>query len=119
LRCNTKHMRACQEGHTLESLVFHATGFLFNCVSPIKLIFTIITDTTRRIKMAIVDSRITPDVAVNDPELMVSMPPSLTAATGMDALTHAVEAYVSTMATPTTDAAAIKAIELIAKYLPA
>lgn len=80
--------------------------------------FTIITDTTRRIKMAIVDSRITPDVAVNDPELMVSMPPSLTAATGMDALTHAVEAYVSTMATPTTDAAAIKSIELIAKYLP-
>lgn len=80
--------------------------------------FTIITDTKRHIKMAIVDPRITPDVAVNDPELMVSMPPALTAATGMDALTHAVEAYVSTMATPTTDAAAIKAIELISKYLP-
>lgn len=79
--------------------------------------FTIITDTERHIKMAIVDPRITPDVAVNDPELMVSMPPALTAATGMDALTHAVEAYVSTMATPTTDAAAIKAIELISKYL--
>jgi alcohol dehydrogenase len=79
--------------------------------------FTIITDTKRHIKMAIVDSRITPDVAVNDPELMVSMPPALTAATGMDALTHAVEAYVSTMATPTTDAAAIKAIDLISKYL--
>jgi len=80
--------------------------------------FTIITDTTRHVKMAIVDPRITPDVAVNDPELMVSMPPSLTAATGMDALTHAVEAYVSTQATPTTDASAIKAVELIAKYLP-
>ncbi len=79
--------------------------------------FTIITDTKRHIKMAIVDPRITPDVAVNDPELMISMPPALTAATGMDALTHAVEAYVSTMATPTTDAAAIKAIELISKYL--
>jgi alcohol dehydrogenase len=79
--------------------------------------FTIITDTKRHIKMAIVDPRITPDIAVNDPELMVSMPPSLTAATGMDALTHAVEAYVSTMATPTTDAAAIKSIELISKYL--
>jgi alcohol dehydrogenase len=79
--------------------------------------FTIITDTDRHLKMAIVDPRITPDVAVNDPELMVSMPPALTAATGMDALTHAVEAYVSTMATPTTDAAAIKAIELISKYL--
>jgi alcohol dehydrogenase len=46
---------------------------------------------------------------------MVSMPTALTAATGMDALTHAVEAYVSTIATPTTDAAAIKAIELISK----
>lgn len=79
--------------------------------------FTIITDTERHIKMAIVDPRITPDVAVNDPELMVSMPPALTAATGMDALTHAVEAYVSTMATPTTDAAAIKSIELVSKYL--
>lgn len=80
--------------------------------------FTIITDTDRHIKMAIVDPRITPDVAVNDPELMVSMPPALTAATGMDTLTHAVEAYVSTMATPTTDVAAIKSIELISKYLP-
>ncbi len=80
--------------------------------------FTVITDTKRHIKMAIADPRITPDIAVNDPELMVSMPPALTAATGMDALTHAVEAYVSTMATPTTDAAAIKAIELISKYLP-
>jgi alcohol dehydrogenase len=57
-------------------------------------------------------------VAINDPELMVSMPASLTAATGMDALTHAVEAFVSTIATPVTDAAALKAIELIAGYLP-
>lgn len=79
--------------------------------------FAIITDTKRHIKMVIADPRITPDVAVNDPELMVSMPPALTAATGMDALTHAVEAYVSTMATPTTDAAAIKSIELVSKYL--
>jgi alcohol dehydrogenase len=79
--------------------------------------FAFITDTMRHIKMAIADARITPDVAVNDPELMVSMSPALTAANGMDALTHAVEAYVSTMATPTTDAAAIKAIELISKYL--
>jgi len=80
--------------------------------------FAVITDTSRHIKMALVDWRLTADVAVNDPELMVSMPPGLTAATGMDALTHAVEAYVSTIATPVTDAAAIKAIELIAGYLP-
>jgi alcohol dehydrogenase len=79
--------------------------------------FSVITDTERHIKMPIFDPFITADVAVNDPELMVSMPPDLTAATGMDALTHAIEAYVSTMATPTTDAAAIKAIELISKYL--
>lgn len=79
--------------------------------------FTIITDTDRHVKMAIVDWHVTPTVAINDPELMVSMPASLTAATGMDALTHAVEAYVSTAATPVTDSAAIKAIELIGKYL--
>ncbi len=79
--------------------------------------FTIITDTDRHIKMAIVDWHVTPTVSINDPELMVSMPPSLTAATGMDALTHAIEAYVSTIATPVTDSAAIKAIELIGKYL--
>ncbi len=81
--------------------------------------FCIITDTKRKVKMAIVDWRVTPAISINDPELMVGMPPALTAATGMDALTHAVEAYVSTAATPLTDSAAIKAIELIVKYLPA
>jgi alcohol dehydrogenase len=79
--------------------------------------FTIITDTDRHVKMAIVDWRVTPSVAINDPDMMMSMPSSLTAATGMDALTHAVEAYVSTMATPITDAAALKAIELISDHL--
>jgi len=79
--------------------------------------FCIITDTRRKVKMAIVDWRVTPGVAIDDPMLMVGMPPALTAATGMDALTHAVEAYVSTIATPMTDSAAEKAIELIAKYL--
>ena len=59
-----------------------------------------------------------PAIAINDPELMVGMPSSLTAATGMDALTHAVEAYVSTDANPLTDAAAIKAIDKIVHYLP-
>lgn len=80
--------------------------------------FCIITDTTRKVKMCIVDWRVTPTVAINDPELMVGMPASLTAATGMDALTHAVEAYVSTAANPLTDAAAIKAIDKIVHYLP-
>ncbi|MEJ2682992.1 MAG: iron-containing alcohol dehydrogenase [Candidatus Sulfobium sp.] len=70
--------------------------------------FCIITDTKRKIKMAIVDWRVTPNVAINDPLLMAGMPPALTAATGMDALTHAVEAYVSTIATPVTDACALR-----------
>jgi alcohol dehydrogenase len=81
--------------------------------------FCIITDTSRKVKMAIVDWRVTPNVAIDDPLLMMGMPPSLTAATGMDALTHAVEAYVSTIATPVTDACALKAIELISGYLRA
>lgn len=79
--------------------------------------FCIITDTSRKVKMAIVDWHVTPVVSINDPLITVAMPPSLTAATGMDALTHAVEAYVSTIATPVTDACALKAIELIALYL--
>ncbi|HSD22097.1 MAG TPA: iron-containing alcohol dehydrogenase [Anaeromyxobacter sp.] len=79
--------------------------------------FCIITNTGTHVKMAIVDWRCTPNVAINDPVLMIGKPPALTAATGMDALTHAVEAYVSIAATPITDACAIKAIELIAEYL--
>lgn len=81
--------------------------------------FCIITDTSRKVKMAIVDWRVTPTIAINDPLLMAGMPPSLTASTGMDALTHAVEAYVSTIATPVTDTCALKAIELVAKNLRA
>ncbi|MBD1558761.1 L-threonine dehydrogenase [Vibrio sp. S9_S30] len=79
--------------------------------------FCIITDEERHIKMAIVDKHTTPLMSVNDPELMLAKPASLTAATGMDALTHAIEAYVSTAATPITDAVAIKAIELIQAHL--
>jgi alcohol dehydrogenase len=79
--------------------------------------FCIITNTDTHVKMAIVDWRCTPNIAINDPVLMVGKPAALTAATGMDALTHAVEAYVSTIATPITDACAIKAIELVAQYL--
>lgn len=80
--------------------------------------FCIITDTVRKVKMAIVDWRVTPKVAINDPELMVGMPPSLTAATGMDAMTHAIEAYVSTNANVLTDSAALMAVKMIYQYLP-
>ncbi len=75
--------------------------------------FCIITDEKRHIKMAIVDKHVTPMMSVNDPELMLAKPASLTAATGMDALTHAIEAYVSIGATPITDAVALKAVEMI------
>eukprot|EP00931_Biecheleriopsis_adriatica_P025370 TRINITY_DN155_c0_g1_i2.p1 TRINITY_DN155_c0_g1~~TRINITY_DN155_c0_g1_i2.p1 ORF type:complete len:472 (-),score=119.94 TRINITY_DN155_c0_g1_i2:81-1496(-) len=80
--------------------------------------FCIITDETRHVKMAIVDWRVTPTLAVNDPKTMIGMPKSLTAATGMDALTHAIEAYVSTASNPVTDACAVRAMKLISSYLP-
>ena len=79
--------------------------------------FCLITDEARHVKMAIVDKHTTPILSVNDPELMLLKPASLTAATGMDALTHAVEAYVSTIATPITDACALKAVALISQWL--
>ncbi len=79
--------------------------------------FCIITDSARHVKMAIVDNKLTPTIAVNDSNLMVGMPKGLTAATGMDALTHALEAYVSTASTPVTDASALHAVRLISAYL--
>ncbi|EOY6172021.1 iron-containing alcohol dehydrogenase [Enterobacter hormaechei] len=79
--------------------------------------FCIITDEQRHIKMAIIDKNVTPLMSVNDPELMLDMPKSLTAATGMDALTHAIEAYMSTSAFPVTDGLALKAINLIQQNL--
>ncbi len=79
--------------------------------------FCIITDESRHVKMAIVDRHVTAILSVNDPTMMVAKPAGLTAATGMDALTHAVEAYVSTAATPITDACALQAVRLIAANL--
>lgn len=79
--------------------------------------FCIITNTETHVKMAIVDWRTTPNFSINDPDLMMGKPPALTAATGMDALTHAVEAYVSIAATPLTDACTLMAIEMVAKWL--
>ena len=79
--------------------------------------FAIITDETRHVKMAIIDARCTPLIAVNDPVLMLGMPRGRTAATGLDAMTHAIEAYVSTASTPVTDAAALHAIRLISRHL--
>lgn len=77
----------------------------------------VITNTKTKVKYVIVSWRNLPLVSFNDPELMVKKPAGLTAATGMDALTHAIEAYVSKDANPVTDAAAIQAIKLISKNL--
>ena len=80
--------------------------------------FCVITNEKTHIKMTIVDQNITPTMAINDPELMMGMPAGLTATTGVDALTHAVEAFLSSAADPITDALASKAIKLIAEFLP-
>ncbi|RNF11676.1 alcohol dehydrogenase [Trypanosoma rangeli] len=79
--------------------------------------FAVITDEKRHVKMVIVTERITPLIAVNDALLMVGQPPALTAATGMDALTHAIEAYVSLAASPITDACALQAMKLVKQHL--
>ncbi|SCP94786.1 iron-containing alcohol dehydrogenase [Anaerobium acetethylicum] len=80
--------------------------------------FSVITDYASGIKYPLADFNITPDMAIVDPELAETMPAKLTAHTGMDALTHAIEAYVSTLNSPFTDPLALKAIQMVFDYLP-
>ncbi|MDR2366644.1 MAG: iron-containing alcohol dehydrogenase [Deltaproteobacteria bacterium] len=79
---------------------------------------TIITDTVKDVKMLIISPRIIPKVALVDPLLTLGMPKGLTAATGLDALTHAIEAYVSRKAQPISDLFALSATKLISENLP-
>ncbi|NLB42440.1 MAG: iron-containing alcohol dehydrogenase [Clostridiales bacterium] len=79
--------------------------------------FSVITDYSKGIKYPLADFNITPDIAIVDPELAETMPAKLTAHTGMDALTHAIEAYVSTLNSPFTDPLALKAINMVFDYL--
>ena len=79
--------------------------------------FSIVSDRARKRKMVLAGRAIAADVALVDPLLTLSMPQSVTASTGMDAMTHAVEAYVSTAANPITDACAEKAITMISQWL--
>lgn len=81
--------------------------------------FYIVTDPVKHSKMAMVDTNCMVRIAVNDVDFMMSMPPKLTAATGMDALTHAIEALLARRATPYTDKDALWAMETIYRYLPA
>ncbi|BCG07604.1 lactaldehyde reductase [Buttiauxella agrestis] len=78
----------------------------------------VITDSVRHVKEVIIDTNLIPDIAVDDASVMLDIPASVTAATGMDALTHAIEAYVSVAAHPLTDANALESIRLISQWLP-
>jgi len=80
--------------------------------------FSIITDDKTHVKYAIADYALTPNMAIIDPNFVDGMPKGLTAASGIDALVHAVEAYVSVMATNFTNSNALEAIKLVFKYLP-
>lgn len=80
--------------------------------------FAVITDEKTDMKYPLADYELTPDMAIIDTELMMNMPKSLTAASGIDALTHALEAYVSVLASEYTNGLALEAIRLIFKYLP-
>jgi len=79
--------------------------------------FAIITNTDRRMKMTILSRAITPDISLIDPRLLETVTPELMAATGMDALTHALEAYVSSLSWPMTDPHSIHAVELVSEHL--
>ena len=79
--------------------------------------FAIIVDTIRKLKMSIISKSLVPDIAIVDPELLVTKDAKLAAATGLDAFTHGIEAYVSLAATPLTDIHALKAVQLISQNL--
>ena len=81
--------------------------------------FSVITDYKTGIKYPLADFEITPDIAIVDPDLVENLPVKQVAYTGMDALTHAIEAYVSTLHCPFTDPLALQAIEMVLDYLPA
>lgn len=80
--------------------------------------FAVLSDLEANTKFTITSSLISPDVAILDPELTLTLPAKITAATGLDALTHAIEAYTSVISEPISDALAIKAMNLIYRHLP-
>ena len=80
--------------------------------------FAVISDKQKNIKYPLADYELTPDVAIIDPDLVMTLPKSITADTGLDVLTHAIESYVSNMASDYTDGLAEKAVQLVFNYLP-
>ncbi len=81
--------------------------------------FAVVTDEKTGAKYPIADYELTPDMAIIDPDMVMHMPKTLTAFSGIDALVHAIEAYVSVMATDYTNGLCLEAIRIIFKYLPA
>lgn len=79
--------------------------------------FAVITDKVNNKKYPLADYELTPNVAIIDPDLVMSLPKTVTADTGMDVLTHAIEAYVSIMASDYTDALSEKAVQIVFEYL--
>lgn len=80
--------------------------------------FAVISDKKNNMKYPLADYELTPNIAIIDPQFVMSLPKSATADTGLDVLTHALEAYVSVMASDYTDGLSMKAIQLVFKYLP-
>lgn len=115
--------------NTEDLMQFSGTGILSRPLKPLMAIPTtagtgsevtmvaVIADHARNLKMLFASYFLLPDIAVLDPRMTMSLPPAITAATGMDALTHAVEAYTCLAKNPISDAHALFAIELIGKNL--
>jgi alcohol dehydrogenase len=118
LRTNGGHPRDWEDFGTLRNdplpvLALPTTAGTGSEVSP----SAVITDTARKKKMNLFDMRNCPDIALVDPDLTVSCPPALTAAAGMDALSHAVDALHGRLATPASDALALEGARLVARYI--
>jgi acetaldehyde dehydrogenase / alcohol dehydrogenase len=103
-----------EKQHQVRLIAISTTSGTGSEVTP----FAVLTDKQRGCKVTLADYSLTPDVAIVDPQFVMTMPRGLTADTGIDALTHALEAAVSNYASPYTDANAMQAIRLAFKYLP-
>ncbi|CAM3069172.1 1,3-propanediol dehydrogenase [Ectopseudomonas mendocina] len=101
------------QGHALPVVAIPTTAGTGSEVT----FFSVITDTKRQFKMSLLDYRIGPVLALLDSDITTTLPPAIAAATGMDALTHAIEAYTGKPANPISDGLALHAIRLIARYL--
>ncbi len=103
-----------EKSHRIRLIAISTTSGTGSEVTP----FAVLTDKERARKVTLADYSLTPDVAIVDPQFVMSMPKGLTADTGIDCLTHALEAAVSSYASPYTDCNAMQAIRMVFKYLP-